>query len=64
MTAAFGNRPQTRSRTDDSVRSQGAIISSRPADQLPKIALGLGIAMTLAWIAFLGWCLNSFLNLI
>jgi hypothetical protein len=64
VTVVFDTRPQGETAADDSMHAGSANTGRWPADHLAKIALGFGIAMTLAWAAFLGWCLSSFLNLI
>jgi hypothetical protein len=62
MTAVFDNHRQREAVTDNRARSMS--IGSRSSDLLAKVALGIGIVMTLSWMAFLAWCLNRILDLI
>jgi hypothetical protein len=64
MTAVVDNRLPAETAADESTRTGSVNAGRSPVDHLAKIALGFGIAVTLAWTAFLGWSLNSILNLI
>ena len=62
MTAVFDDRPHAEA-APHPAGPRGAAIRGWLADQWPKAAIALGIAMTLAWVAVLVWLLNLVLDL-
>jgi hypothetical protein len=64
MTAVFDNNGQVEAATLPSMRSERAGIGSWLADQWPKAAIAVGIALTVVWIAVLAWLVGVVLGLI
>ena len=62
-TDVFDNRQQIETATPYSEPARRAKIGNWFADQWPKAALALGLAVTVAWVAVLAWSLNFVLNL-
>jgi hypothetical protein len=62
MTAVFDDSRQDEADALYPRRTRRAHLGRWLADQWPKAAIALGIAMTLAWVAVLAWLLNLALN--
>lgn len=63
MTAVFDNNGQVEAATLPSTRAERAGIGSWLADQWPKAAIALGLAMTVVWTGLLVWCVGLVLGL-
>jgi hypothetical protein len=63
MTAAFDHHRQADAATLPSTRAERAGIGSWLAEQWPKAAIALGLAMTVVWTGLLVWCVGLVLGL-